>query len=134
MHGFVRSAILLAACVLAVALLLMPFAGRHSGTSGPLGLAGAGAICLGSGLLAEAIAIGLRRTSPLGGMLLGMMIRMMLPLAVCVAILAAGQTGRQHLPFVGYLLTFYMVTLALETWLGVKRAASSTSHDNKSSR
>jgi hypothetical protein len=133
-HGFVRSALLLTACVLAVALLLIPFAGRNNGTSGPLGVAGAAAICLASGLIAEGIASSLSRTSPLSGMLIGMMVRMMLPLAVCVAILAAGQTGLQHLPFIGYLLTFYMVTLALETWLGVKRAASCTSNDQKSHR
>jgi hypothetical protein len=115
-----------------VALLLSPYAGRHTGTSGTLGLAGAGAVCLASGLLAEGIAISLNRTSPLSGVLIGMMIRLTLPLAVCVAILAAGQTGRQHLPFIGYLLTFYMVTLALETWLGAKRAARFTSNDKKS--
>ena len=133
-HGFVRSALLLTACVLVVALALMPFAGRHTGTSGPFGLAGAGAICLAAGLIAEGIAGALSRTSPLSGMLVGMMIRMMLPLAVCVAILAAGHTGRQHLPFIGYLLTFYLVTLALETWLGVKRVTRCPANNKKSFR
>ena len=34
MHGFVRSAIILAACILAAALLLMPVALRQSGSGG----------------------------------------------------------------------------------------------------
>ncbi len=125
MHGFVRSAIMLSACVLAAALLVMPFALRKTGSSGPLGLAIAAAICLLSGLISEAIASTLGST-PLGATLVSMMARMILPLGVCVAILAAGQTGRQHLAFIFYLLAFYMVTLVLETCLAVKRASSHT--------
>lgn len=128
MHDFVRSAIWLAACVLALALVLMPFAANQAGSAGPAGLAIAAAICLASGVVAEAIATALARTSPLGATLIGMFIRMALPLGVCVAILASGQTGRQHLAFIGYLLGFYMVTLSLETWLAVKRAGSATSN------
>ena len=53
-----------------------------------------------------------------------MMVRMILPLGVCVAPRwPSGQSGRQHLAFIGYLLAFYIVTLALETWLAVKRTS-----------
>jgi hypothetical protein len=36
---------------------------------------------------------------------------------------ATGQNGRHHVFFIGYLLTLYMVTLGVETWLSVKRAS-----------
>jgi hypothetical protein len=124
MHGFVRSAMLLAACILAVALLLMPIAVRQSGSGGPVGLAIAAAICLASGWLSELIAALLSRATPLAATLVGMMVRMLLPLGVCVALAATGQDGREHLAFIGYLLTFYIVTLVLETRLAVKRASS----------
>jgi hypothetical protein len=122
-HGFVRSASLLAGCIFFVALLLTPVALRQSGTGNLTGLAIAAAICLVSGLLAELIAAFLSRTSPLGATLVGMMVRMILPLGVCVGLVATGQSGRQHLAFVAYLLAFYVVTLALETCLAVKRAS-----------
>jgi hypothetical protein len=134
MHGFLRSASLLAACVLAAALLIMPYAMWHEGSGGPVGLAIAAAICLLSGWIAEAIVTALGRTTPLGATLIGMMVRMMLPLGVCVAILASGQTGRQHLAFVLYLLAFYMITLTLETCLAVKRAGAPATTKKKVTR
>jgi hypothetical protein len=123
-HGFVRSASLLAACIFIFALLLTPVAVRQTGSGNPLGLAIAATICLVSGLLSELTASLLARSGPLAGTLAGMGVRMILPLGVCVALLAAGQNGRQHLAFIGYLLAFYIVTLALETCLAVKRASS----------
>jgi hypothetical protein len=134
MHGFMRSAISLAACISAAALLFMPVALQQTGTAGVFGLLAAAGICLGSGVVAEGASIGLAPASPLGAMLIGMMVRMFAPLAVCVAILASGQSGREHLPFIGYLLTFYMATLGLETWLSLKRAAGQTSQSNRSPR
>jgi hypothetical protein len=124
MHGFVRSAIMLSACILAGALIVLPFALQRSGSSGPYGLAIAAVICLLSGVFAEAAASALISSTPLGAMLIGMMVRMVLPLGVCVLILAMGQTGRQHLAFIFYLLGFYMVLLALETCLAVKRTSA----------
>jgi hypothetical protein len=52
-----------------------------------------------------------------------MVVRMLIPLGVCVAIMATGQNGRDHVFFIGYLLTLYMVTLGFETWLAVKRTS-----------
>jgi hypothetical protein len=72
-------------------------------------------------LLAEVAASALPRTAPSGAVFVGMFVRMLIPLGVCMPILATGQHGRVYLFFVGYLLTFYMVTLALETWIAVKR-------------
>jgi hypothetical protein len=134
MHTFVRSAIMLSACSLAVALVLMPIAAGRNGSNGPLGVIVAAGICLFSGLVAEAAAGLMSRTSPLNGTLVGMMVRMFVPLAVCVALLAAGQSGPQHLYFIGYLLTFYMVMLGLETWLAVKRSSGPPSNSNRSQK
>jgi Zn-dependent protease with chaperone function len=131
MHGFARSAIMLSACILAAALVLTPFALGRVGSSGPVGLIVAAAICLLSGLVAEALSSFVSRTSPFGAALIGMMVRMLAPLGVCVALLAAGQRGRDHLPFIAYLLSFYMFTLGLETWLAVKRSSHPPT-DNRS--
>jgi hypothetical protein len=124
MHGYVRSAAVLAACIFIAALLLTPVALRQAGSGGPLGLAIAAAICLASGLLSELIALLLAGQTPLGATLVGMMVRMILPLGVCVGLIAANQNGRQHLAFIAYLLTFYVVTLTIETCLSVKRASA----------
>ena len=114
-----RSALLLAGCVLVVALLLAPFAvaqdwQRRTRRAGarrarfawrPAGLPKRLARLLG------------RDASPLAVMLLGMAIRMVPPLGICVVLAAQGAHGREHLAFIVYLLAFYLVTLALETWL-----------------
>ena len=107
---------------------------RANGSGGLLGLLFAAAICLFSGLIAEALSGFVSRTSPFGAVMIGMMVRMFVPLGVCVALLATGQSGRDHLPFIGYLLTFYMVTLGLETWLAVKRSSGPPSTSNRSPR
>jgi hypothetical protein len=130
MHGLVRSAIMLTACVLATALILMPVAAMHAGSNGPLGLAIAAGICLISGLIGELASIIVSLTSPVGGAICGMMVRMFIPLGVCLAILAAGQNGREHVYFIVYLLTFYMVVLGLETWIAVKRSSDPPASSN----
>ncbi|MCI0335446.1 MAG: hypothetical protein L0228_19740 [Planctomycetes bacterium] len=112
----------------------MPIAMRQTGSGRPMGLAIAAAICLFSGLISEAIAGFMARTSPLAAMLIGMMVRMALPLGVCVALVSLGQNGRDHLAFIVYLLALYMVALAFETRLAVKRAAGPASTRNQSPR
>ena len=130
-RGLVRPALLLAGCIVTVALVLLPFAMGRSGSNGPLGLAAAAAICLAAGWVAEAMAYALSRSvAPLGVMLLGMAVRMIPPLGICLFLAAQGASGRQYLAFICYLLTFYLVTLALETWLTVKRVSGDSSHLN----
>jgi hypothetical protein len=124
MHGFVRSAITLVASIFAAALLLMPVALAQNGSAGPYGLTSAAAICIISGLAAEGLAGVVGQNSPLGATLIGMMVRMFVPLGVCVGILATGHSGREYLVFIGYLLAFYLLTLGVETWLAVKRAGA----------
>jgi hypothetical protein len=122
--GILHPALLLAGLTLALALVLLPFALRRTDSGGVLGLAIAAAICLVAGWISEAVAWALaRRVAPLGAILLGMAIRMLPPLAVCVYLAASRGGGRQHLAFIAYLLVFYLATLALETVLAVKRAA-----------
>ncbi len=123
-YGVGRSALTLTAGVIAVAVALLPLASQRSGSAGTLGLAAAAGICLVSGIAAECIvAILTRASSPLAGQLSGMMVRLLLPLAVCLVLALQGFGGRENLAFVGYLLAFYVATLAFETWLAVKRVS-----------
>ncbi len=125
-YGFMRSALMLIACVFAVALVMMPIAVRRVGSAGLVGLGIAAAICLLSGLAAECLCHVMNRiSSPLAGQLSGMLVRMMLPLVVCLILALKGFSGRENLEFVCYLLAFYTTTLVLETWLAVKRVAYS---------
>jgi hypothetical protein len=121
-RGYLHPALALAGVLFAVALLLTPFAASRSGSAGLGGLAVAGLVCLFAGWIAEAIAFALAgRVAPVGIMLLGMAVRVLPPLAICVGLLATGQSGRSHLPFISYLLAFYLVTLTLETYTAVRR-------------
>lgn len=122
---FVRSSLLLVASVLLVAAVIAPWAYGKSGSAGWAGLSLAALICLVSSWIAEGLAVILHgRVMPLVTLLIGMAIRTVPPLAVCVVIMAQGATGPQHLAFIVYLLAFYFVTLALDTWLTVDRIAS----------
>jgi len=99
------------------------------------GLAVAAAICLVAGWIAELLAFMLHgRVMPLAVMLLGMAVRMLPPLGICVALAARGSSGRDHLAFIVYLLAFYLITLALETWLTVGRVAHTTAPTNPIAR
>jgi hypothetical protein len=127
-HGFVRSALLVATAVLVVGLLLAPFAARQTDMNGMLGLASAAAICLLAAWCAEGVGCAMRRAGAhLAAMLFSMAIRFIPPLAVCFVLAASGAGGHEHLAFVCYLLIFYLATLAVETWLAVKRV-NVTSH------
>jgi hypothetical protein len=133
-HPFARSALVLSACSAVAALVLVPFSLGRTGSSGPLGLFAAAAICLSSNLVADAGGAVMARISPVGTVLVGIVVRMFLPLGVCVAILASGQSGPDHLAFIAYLLVFYMVNLAFETWLIVRRSSYTLAAPNRSSQ
>jgi hypothetical protein len=134
-YGFVRSALMLLACVFAVALVLLPYAINQAGSAGPFGLAAAAGICLVSGLAAEAASYALTRSaSPLAGQLSGTIIRMLLPLFACLILALQGFSGRENLAFVCYLLTFYMSSLVMETRMAVKRVAATPGTAGKSAR
>jgi uncharacterized membrane protein YdjX (TVP38/TMEM64 family) len=121
-HGFVRSALLVTACILGVGLVLLPVALKQDGSGSVLGLLTAGAVCLIAAIVAEALSCLLARTGPpLAALLVSTAVRFTPPLFVCFYLAATGATGRQHLAFVCYLLAFYLATLAVETWLAVSR-------------
>jgi hypothetical protein len=129
--GFLRSAQWLTAVTLSTALLLVPYAMRQSGTAGMLGVVVAAGICLMSGLASEGFAAATGRSgAPLIGMLVGLAARMAPPLAICLVLASRGVDGRRHLAFVCYLLVFYFATLALETWLAVRRVSARRESDS----
>ena len=101
------------------ALVILPVAYAASGPAGLFAALWATALCLMSGTLSLLASTAVSRAStPLGGLLVGIMVRMALPLAVVMAIyhrggwlVAAGM--------IYYVLVFYMITLAAETWIAV---------------
>jgi hypothetical protein len=134
-HIFVRSALLVSAFVFVLALLLLPIAAHKTGLNGPNGLAGAAAICVAAAIVAEAINCVLGRAgSHLAAVLFAMATRFTPPIVVCLMLSATGASGRQNLAFIGYLLAFYLATLAAETWLAVKRAGTGTTKISPQSR
>ncbi|HJQ78925.1 MAG TPA: hypothetical protein VJ828_03170 [Lacipirellulaceae bacterium] len=95
---------------------------RQSGSAGLLGVGAAAAILLISGMAAEGLAtVFARLDTPLAALVIGMIARMTPALVICLVLALQGTHGRRHLAFICYLLAFYLATLALETWLAVKR-------------
>lgn len=134
-RGFVHSAIALSSCVLVVALVLLPYAMCQSGSAGPMGVAAAATIVLLAGLAAEGMGVvfaGLG--SPLAALLFATAARMTPPMLICLVLALQGAHGREYLAFICYLLAFYLVTLALETWLAVKRVYHMPSDVTRSAR
>jgi hypothetical protein len=124
-QSLARSILFVAGCVVLVGLALVPFAATLSGTNGVQGLALAAGLCIFAAVFAESIAfVQGRNGSHLIAMLLAMAVRDIPLLAICLALAVAGQTGEQHLGFVCYLLAFYLIALASETWLAVKRVSA----------
>ncbi len=130
-HSFVRSALLVAACILGVGLVLLPVALKQGGSGSVLGLMTAGTVCLVAAIMAEAFGCLLTRTGPpLAALLVSTAVRFAPPLLVCFYLAATGASGRQHLAFVCYLLAFYLTTLAVETWLAVTRVSRKAPNQN----
>jgi hypothetical protein len=129
---FFRAAAWLIGGGLVVGLSLLPFAMARTGTGGPTGLLAAAIICITAGLIFEALRCFVLRSTPLASLLLGMVLRVAPPLFVCLLLAARHESGWNHLPFVCYLLAFYGLTLALESWFAVERVAQSTSQQQAS--
>jgi len=134
-RGFERSALVLSALIAVVALALLPYAMRHSGSASPAGVAAAAAISLVSAWASAGMGFIFGRTgTPLVGLLMGMAARMAPPLIICVVLASQGADGRRHLAFICYLLCFYLVALAAETCLAVKRVHYTTPDLNHGTR
>lgn len=126
-----NSALLVTAVILMAALVVAPFATGRTGSAGLGGLTLAAGICLATSWATELVAVAIGRyASPLALMALGMLIRMLPPLTVCVVLAAKGVSGREHLAFIFYLLGFYLVTLVMETWASVVRVAAAGEQTN----
>ena len=126
----VRAAVL-GMAVLLVAAGLAPVAGVRSGWAGLCAAGAAAAVCLIGAVAALAISHVLRGPAfVLPALLLGMMVRMGLPLALALIYQFWGG-GLADAGFLVYLLVFYPVTLTVETILSLppgnvaSRAASS---------
>ena len=117
---YLRNATCLTCATGVMLVLLLPFAFWSSGSAGALEVLVASVICLLPGLIA------LWFTSQTGdtnhvlfGLLFSMGLRLLPPLVICLA-LSLRSTGAEYFSFICYLLLFYMVTLALETFLSVR--------------
>jgi len=109
-------------------LIVSPVAFWHHGLRGFLEAGVAALICLLSGVAALGVAWRcVRAGQPLLGMLLAMAIRLILPLMVCLLLSLRGM-GADSLGFICYLLTFYLVNLAVETYLSIQGIPTTVVH------
>jgi small-conductance mechanosensitive channel len=132
-NGFMQSAVVVTAAILATAALLFPVAATQSGTGSIGGLGFAAAVFLLAAWLSEAVAARFHRNgSPLVALGLTTAIRTLPPLAVCFYLAASGYNGHQHFPLIGYLFAFYFVTLVVETRFAIKRADKNSTSDSRS--
>lgn len=116
----VRTAALVLA-VLAIAAGLLPIAGTLHGWAGAGAVALAGVVCLAGASAALVISSILRGPHfVLPAMLLGMLIRMGLPLSLALIVHFRGGPLAES-GFLVYLLVFYPVTLTVETILSLPR-------------
>jgi hypothetical protein len=123
--SFKQPAFWLTGCVLVAGLLLLPFAIGRTGSASPIGIAIAGAVCLAATLVSDAVGRWFSRPeSALSGLAIGFNIRILPPLAICMILGLSGESGPQHMAFIGYLLVFYLVTLAVETVLNIRRLST----------
>ena len=122
-NSLARSSLLLTLSIVSASLLLVPVALGREGVNGPFGILAAAAIVLATGTVVELIGFALHGSNSMAATLLGMATRMLPPLAVCAMLAASGAREREYLPFVSYLLALYLVALAIETWLAVRRTA-----------
>jgi hypothetical protein len=113
--GLLAQAVALCALLALLWCLLAPLAYGLSGANGLWAAAVGAAATLSGGLVALAlISLCQGPQAALASMLLGMMARMVLPLAIGVA-LTLKVTWLADAGMIFYLLVFYLVTLALET-------------------
>jgi hypothetical protein len=118
--SYLRCATWLTCAIAALLVLLMPFALWNSGAVGSLEVFVAATICLLPGLISLWFTSQAADTKQvLFSLLFSMGLRLLPPLVICLA-LSMRSTGAEYFSFICYLLLFYMVTLALETYLSVR--------------
>lgn len=118
--NFFTCAKLFLAIVLGFSALLLPCVLYLQGLDRFLEAGAAAILCTSAGMVALAVTSWqTRQQQPLTGMLLAMVLRILPPLTICLLLAIQGE-GRQFISFISYLLLFYLVTLAIETYLSVK--------------
>ncbi len=122
--GMFSCAVLFACAVMLLYLLLAPIALWMQGVAGlqPAAVAALISLIVGLGVLAVAHRF-TARDKPLVSMLLSTAIRM-IPLLVIGLVIALSEDKGPYLYFVGYLLWFYLATLAIETFVSIQLAQS----------
>lgn len=108
-----------------VPLLGLYASGAH-GTAGWQAAAWAGALCWGAGLSALAIMARSRGPNAVSGMLLAMLVRLGVPMAVCIAVDSLGGSLKDA-GFFQLVVWTYLATLAVETWLMARMIPASQS-------
>jgi len=122
--AYLRCATWLTCAIGALLVMLMPFALWNSGAVGAWEVTIAAAVCLLPGLIALwftshwFISYRAGSNQVLFALLFSMGLRLLPPLAICL--LSLQSTGAESFSFICYLLLFYLVTLALETYLSVR--------------
>jgi hypothetical protein len=118
--GFISGAVTLLATVLLGYAAISPVAAWTQGTPGLWAAAVAALICLAAGMMALGLIERLSASNPLASALGGMTLRMVVPLSAVAAVYwwdgPLTETG-----MVFYVLAFYMITLAVETYLAVRK-------------
>ena len=128
--GFRSCALLLTWVVVVFFVAMAPAAIWWQGLQALPAMAAAAVVCLLPGLAALAVTSRCRdQQRPLLAVGLGMGLRLTPPLLVCLVLAVAGSTSG-YLSFVVYLLTFYLVTLALETYIAVQMVSKADHGSN----
>jgi hypothetical protein len=118
--GFISGSVTLLATVLLGYAAISPVAAWTQGMPGLWAAAVAALICLAAGMMALGLIERLSASNPLASALGGMTLRMVVPLSAVAAVYwwdgPLTETG-----MVFYVLAFYMITLAVETYLAVRK-------------
>ena len=122
-----RSVLALGIGLMLASALIWPIAYRLAGSPGVVSAIQAGLVCFGSGAAAVLMLhTKLFRSNPLAGLMATMMVRMFVPLSVCLVI-AVSAADLSWQTFVFALLGYYGVALAIDTWLSVQLVSTQSS-------
>jgi hypothetical protein len=110
-----------------VCLILAPLVWALQGNIGVVALVAAAFFCGASAIGAQLIAVLLvGSANPVHAVMIAMLLRMVPPLALCAVVgLRRGPLTDAGIVF--YMIGFYLVTLAVDTWLSVRRISPAMS-------
>jgi hypothetical protein len=121
---FFSCSLLLVFAVAVCGSVILPFALWLEGPQGGVEASVAAFICTFCGLLVIGVtSLKVLRKKVLVSMLVAMAIRFMPPMVVCLVLTVSGDKA-EFFSFICYLLLFYMISLAVETYLSMQRIDS----------